>query len=486
MAKAEYISAVERTLREDVLPVTSDEVARDSLASCINILRALRGGMDLSDAVPPRDATAVAALPVEVRSFFEGERPSGQVPDGLADDLAARRGTIAALEAGREWILKNNGATDRPDAVNALLAWERAQRKPALAMLAGNAAVAVSNVSRVADLSQEPLQAYFAARYGPGARITAFRRLMGGRSRQTALFSQSGVPDLPTDLVVQRDPPVYTGVPGVEVQAPVMAAAHAAGMRAPKPWFVENSREPLGAPFMVVDRLPGRPIIDATTEYFLPPPLGLEHVARSLAGQMAILHGIAVAPLERILNHSFDPARGTWVDEIARLSARLREISSGPSIAVTVGIHWLERHAHLIAPRWAVIHTDMLLHNLLMEGDEVTGVLDWEIAHIGHPGEDLGYVRPVIQQIMPWSQFLDAYSRAGGVPLTGIESDFFGIYAAIRLLTLVQHPRLLFEQGATNDLRLAETAASFIPQQIDRIDRIVASVLQGQAAQVTA
>jgi hypothetical protein len=78
---------------------------------------------------------------------------------------------------------------------------------------------------------------------------------------------------------------------------------------------------------------------------------------------------------------------------------------------------------------------------------------------------------------MPWDDFMAAYADAGGTPLSRAESDFFSIYAPLRLLTLVQNPRQLFERGATNDLRLAETAASFIPQQVDRIDRVLRSVL---------
>ena len=110
----------------------------------------------------------------------------------------------------------------------------------------------------------------------------------------------------------------------------------------------------------------------------------------------------------------------------------------------------------------------MLLHNLLMADGVVSGVLDWEIAHIGHPGEDLGYVRPVIEQMLPWDDFMAAYVQAGGEKLSRMELDFFSLYAAMRLLTLVQAPRVLFEAGGTNDLRLAETAASFIPQLVDR------------------
>jgi hypothetical protein len=134
MSKANYIHAVEPALREDVLPATTDSVACDSLASCVNILLALRSALDLSPAsdVPSFDTDA---LPPSLRAAFRGEGVSAvDLPVGLADDLSVRRHTVSTLAAGKAWVEASDGG-----------------------------------------------------------------RMQPGRSRQTALFSQSGADELPTD-----------------------------------------------------------------------------------------------------------------------------------------------------------------------------------------------------------------------------------------------------------------------------------------------
>lgn len=39
-----------------------------------------------------------------------------------------------------------------------------------------------------------------------------------------------------------------------------------------------------------------------------------------------------------------------------------------------------------------LVHADFKPGNILLEGQEVTALLDWELAHLGDPLEDLGWV----------------------------------------------------------------------------------------------
>jgi len=41
----------------------------------------------------------------------------------------------------------------------------------------------------------------------------------------------------------------------------------------------------------------------------------------------------------------------------------------------------------------AAVHGDAGPYNLLVEGDHLTAVLDWEFLHLGDPAVDLGLVR---------------------------------------------------------------------------------------------
>ena len=56
----------------------------------------------------------------------------------------------------------------------------------------------------------------------------------------------------------------------------------------------------------------------------------------------------------------------------------------------TFGITWLRRHVPGSVERLSLLHGDAGVGNFLFVGDRMTGVIDWEWAHLGDPMEDLG------------------------------------------------------------------------------------------------
>ena len=76
---------------------------------------------------------------------------------------------------------------------------------------------------------------------------------------------------------------------------------------------------------------------------------------------------------------------------------------------------WLRSHLDLLAGRPACrIHGDVGFHNILMNGDEIGALLDWEFSHISDPIEDLVYIKPFLDQISGWDDFLKVYQDASG------------------------------------------------------------------------
>ncbi len=69
--------------------------------------------------------------------------------------------------------------------------------------------------------------------------------------------------------------------------------------------------------------------------------------------------------------------------------------------------------------RFCLVHSDVNPKNLLVDPDtlEVTGLLDWEFAHAGHPYTDLGNLLRFDRQPAFVEAVLDAYvARHGGAP----------------------------------------------------------------------
>ena len=77
------------------------------------------------------------------------------------------------------------------------------------------------------------------------------------------------------------------------------------------------------------------------------------------------------------------------IDQIeAYREVRLALASDRPVLAVAE--RWLREHPPEPAPT-VLCHGDLRLGNLIVEGGELRAVIDWELAHLGHPAEDLGW-----------------------------------------------------------------------------------------------
>ncbi|HYF46984.1 MAG TPA: phosphotransferase family protein, partial [Acidimicrobiales bacterium] len=94
--------------------------------------------------------------------------------------------------------------------------------------------------------------------------------------------------------------------------------------------------------------------------------------------------------------HSVDPDELAGLDGLPELDqvAQFRDLVDGldePHPAFELGFRWLEDHRPPSAGR-AVVHGDFRNGNLIVGPDGLRAVLDWELAHVGDPLEDLGWL----------------------------------------------------------------------------------------------
>lgn len=213
-------------------------------------------------------------------------------------------------------------------------------------------------------------------------------------------------------------------------------------------------------------------------DYWCAPPKSPQ-LAASLARQFAKMHSVGVNGLEDVMQRIVDPAKGqSWESDVAALEAELSSALHAPSMAVSAALAWMRAHAGCVDEVETIVHNDALLHNVLAEDEEITAILDFEMAHIGHPFEDLGYVRPVVEQMLPWADFVAAYVDAGGRRPTQEQVDFFTLRSILKLLVQILYVRNAFDAGYANVAALAEIGASFVPKLISRLADQVNRILQ--------
>lgn len=292
----------------------------------------------------------------------------------------------------------------------------------------GNATRDESTAYRAAaapSVTEEQLLACLRAQSGPGVtihRITGLRMLSGGFSKEmlAATVEHSEGSD---DIVIRKVAAGRTAHT-LSGEFAVLAFAWQGGVPVAEPLWLDE--QALGTPAFATRKAAGGCLGDV---WGPTGPVDRE-AGTAIAAALARLHsldtaGLTDAPL---------PPMVTRREIIAAIEERrdVLDAVSTPStpfatmFALVLG--WLRAHAPADVRDPVLVHGDFGLHNLLLDGAELTAVLDWERAHLGHPAEDLTYLRPSIEPVLGWEGFLGAYQAAGGKPPDADRLTFYTVW----------------------------------------------------------
>ena len=322
-------------------------------------------------------------------------------------------------------------------------------------------------------------------------RVEGLRLLTGGASRQTWSFDAviedpEGASDT-LGLVLRADTRgggLTQG--GLDLEYRLLKAAGEAGVPVPKMHLPGD--DSLGAPFFIMERVDGETIPrrllrdDAYTE-----------ARRSMTGQLgAILAKIHRIPID---DDSLDglpaPQSGDSPaeTEVSRYEQVFRAMTPDPHPAFEFAFRWLRQHlpadpqppdggpqagARRAPSGRVLVHGDYRLGNVIFGPDGARAILDWELAHIGDPMEDLGWISVrswrfgnadlAVGGIGTREEFWRAYEEAGGAPVDAERVRFWEAFGNLRwgVSCIVQAKTYLDGRSSSVELasigrRIAET-----------------------------
>ncbi len=173
---------------------------------------------------------------------------------------------------------------------------------------------------------------------------------------------------------------------------------------------------------------------------------------------LARLHQIAPDEIVPTLRESMNraPTASELRAHVTELQQLWQTHSRAHSVTMDAVFAWLQANVDQLRPLVTVVHGDYSYHNLLFVGDELSAVMDWELVHIGHPAEDVGYIRGAVLTQVPWPDFMAAYREAGGPELEERDVIFYALLGKLRLIALLFRARQYFESGQTDDLQIAD------------------------------
>jgi aminoglycoside phosphotransferase (APT) family kinase protein len=212
-----------------------------------------------------------------------------------------------------------------------------------------------------------------------------------------------------------------------------------AGYPAPKVRWACPDDAPLGAPFIVMEHLPGHTFF-IWSPATLPQPEEFPLLWLETARVMGRLHALSWS--DRLADWE-QPA--TLDGELARWARLLRHMEDEEAREAAGKLF---EALHLSAPPdyiTGVIHGDLQPGNILFSHGKANGVIDWDLSSIGPVGMDIGWLLMMADRDS-WARgwqpvgtpsakhLLDAYWQAGGVERHNL--DWFQAFAHARMAAI--------------------------------------------------
>lgn len=296
------------------------------------------------------------------------------------------------------------------------------------------------------------------------ARDWTLRQLAGGWSRHTLLLTD-GPPVAGQAFVVRVKPPGTLLETDLVREYRLYTELARSGVRVPAPHAVDPAVDTaLGGPYFVMDWLPG-----------VAPNVWQHRDRTALEGDWAdgrglgtelvdAVAGIHSAPIEAMgflgPPRSFAACVTGWQEVYER-----QRIVRDPVVEETVA--WLlSREPDPVPP--VLVHGDYRIGNTMVEHGRITGVVDWELAYLGDPRYDLGYVsldylagkfvKPgsaLLGAVADRDWFFAEYERRSG---TAVDREVVRTYSALGALALIcilLTGIAMYVAGKTDDVRMA-------------------------------
>jgi aminoglycoside phosphotransferase (APT) family kinase protein len=238
------------------------------------------------------------------------------------------------------------------------------QREPLLVLEPLIAFLAAHGLAAPADLSAEPI----------------------GDGHSNVTFALS------TDVVLRRPPrgPLPPSAHDVLREARLLTALARTDVRAPRVLAMGDDPAVIGAPFFIMERVPGTVITDAVPAA-LNDPAQHAAIAAELIDALVELHA---ADWSTIGLEGFGKPTGYLERQLRRFAGlwehnRTREIPKLDQVG-----EWLAAHVPH-SPPTTIVHGDYRLGNTMFAAAapaRLTAILDWEMATLGDPLADIGYL----------------------------------------------------------------------------------------------
>ena len=161
-----------------------------------------------------------------------------------------------------------------------------------------------------------------------------------------------------------------------------------AGLSVPRMLHLEEDKSVVGGRFMLMSYIEGE-IYQSMDSRLADAPELLAKIQEQFVETLVRIHATPQTVLPGYANGR-EASRG----EVAVCRKRLLTTEMVPAPVLRHALDVLDEHAPE-AERIGLLHGDYRLPNLKWNGDEIAGILDWELARVGDPLSDLAFTQTI-------------------------------------------------------------------------------------------
>ena len=240
-------------------------------------------------------------------------------------------------------------------------------------------------MSNLDDLGRG-LARFLSREWGGDVEVVDPRVASAGARRRNVLFDAL-LDGARTPLVATIIPNAAIQVMPIEVEASNLRLAEQAGAPAPHVHAVTEDASFVGGPFFLTSRVDGETIPRRVLRLVAENEgLGVR-IAHQCGEALARIHSADPEKAHRDLPGAEAPIEGALSGARALIDALLQA-----SPTFTLAWHWLDRNRPSEPERRTLVHGDFRNGNLIIGEDGLRAALDWEVAHLGDPMEDPGWL----------------------------------------------------------------------------------------------
>lgn len=314
------------------------------------------------------------------------------------------------------------------------------------------------------------LKALFTRVFGDEHDLETFRRLSGGASQETWALAGSG-----KSTILRRAPggtsdARSSAAIGLPAEAKLIRAAADAGVPVPDVFHVLDDDDGIGDGFLmshVSGEAIARPIL--RNDEFEP--------ARSV---LAAQCGSALSAIHSISTEGLPPELGLsdGLSQIERYEDIYRAFKA-PRPVFELTLQWLKANAPAPKPS-VLVHGDFRLGNLMVDERGLAAVLDWELAHLGDPREDIAWLcvnswrfgqsQNRVGGFGQLEDLLTVYNKQTGSAITATEIDWWEMLGSLKWGIMCMIMYEAFRSGADASVERAAIGRRVSETEIDLIN----------------